>query len=231
VWPIADLISISRLVIAPVVPVVAISGYTRMTTALILCGLVSDAIDGTVARLSGPPGERGARLDSACDLAFYSMAIVAFVIAFPIARTELLGTFIITGASLLLPSVVGWLKFATIPSYHTILSRFVLVAFGIALLAFLLGGFMSLFRVAAALAVVAAIDDLVITMLLDKPASPIPHSLYLLRDGARTDPTLYHDETHPLPHGRRDILHRHHTGFRPVADWRRVRRRAREQLG
>lgn len=177
----ADALSLSRLVFAPVLPVVALAGMTRTLIGLIVWGLVSDAIDGTVARLTGSTGERGARLDSICDVVFYAMAILGFVIAVPVARTELLATFAVTAVALVVPSVIGWLKFGAMPSYHTVLSRLVLAAFGLGLLVFVTTGVTWPFRLGAILALASAVDDVLITLLLPEPRPHVPHVVALLR--------------------------------------------------
>jgi CDP-diacylglycerol--glycerol-3-phosphate 3-phosphatidyltransferase len=181
----ADALSLSRLAIAPVLPFVAASGAQRATLLLIACGLASDAVDGTVARWTGTAGERGARLDSLCDLAFYSSGIVSFGIAYSAPGNDLTFILALTAAALVVPSVFGWLKFGRVPSYHTLLSRLALVAFSVALLAFFVGGAAWPIRVAAALAVVSALEDMLITARLREPRSDVPHALSLTRNTQR----------------------------------------------
>jgi CDP-diacylglycerol--glycerol-3-phosphate 3-phosphatidyltransferase len=183
----ADALSLSRLAIAPALPFFAAAGDGVVTTALFAWGFGSDAVDGTIARRSGTAGPRGAQLDSACDLAFYSSALVSFGLANPGIRSGMLPAMVVTGTALVVPSVVGWLKFGRIPSYHTVLSRVAVGAFACALLAFFAAGTTWPLLAAVCVATVAALDDILITVLLREPRADVPWSLSLMR---RTRPPL-----------------------------------------
>jgi CDP-diacylglycerol--glycerol-3-phosphate 3-phosphatidyltransferase len=177
---VADLLTISRLAIAPALPVAAALAPPPVTMGLIGWGLFSDAADGVVARRTGTQSERGARLDSLSDVIFYPCALIAFLIAYPEVRS-LAVTWTLIGASQLVPSGYGWLKFGRLTSYHTALSRLVLVVLGVAFLVFITTGALWPVRVVGILAVVSALDDMLITALLPAWQANVPHAFSLLR--------------------------------------------------
>jgi phosphatidylglycerophosphate synthase len=185
---VADLLSMSRLAIAPALPVAAALAPPPVTVAMIGWGMLSDAADGLIARHTHTESDRGARLDSFCDVIFYSCALAAFLIAFPEVRA-LHTTWVAIGASLVIPSVYGWLKFSRLPSYHTFLSRFALVLLSASLLAFAATGAVWPFHVVGAAAIASAIDDMLITRMLPSWRSDIPHVLAIARENASSTPS------------------------------------------
>ncbi len=85
---------------------------------------VSDAIDGTVARITKTVSDIGARLDSVADLFFYAVMLLKI---FPILWEALPRSIWILVALILLARVlfylIGFIKTKALPSNHTILNK------------------------------------------------------------------------------------------------------------
>jgi phosphatidylglycerophosphate synthase len=83
---VANALSISRLVAGVALLVAAWLGATHVVLGLLLYALLTDAIDGQVARAFGTVSEQGAQLDSVADCVIYlTMPCVAWLL-FPVIR-------------------------------------------------------------------------------------------------------------------------------------------------
>ena len=71
-WTPPNLITLSRLFLAPVLLVLAYAGESTAFLALFCASLVTDIVDGKLARWLGQASEFGARLDSWADFATYT---------------------------------------------------------------------------------------------------------------------------------------------------------------
>jgi len=96
---------------------------TAFLVLYIICG-VSDAIDGTVARITGTASEFGAKLDSVADLMFYSIMVIRF---FPILLETVSGHIWFAIILIVLIRVTNYLVFAikhhAFVSNHTYLNK------------------------------------------------------------------------------------------------------------
>ena len=114
-----NLVSSLRILIAPVLLLLAILGLeTWFLAALIFSGL-TDVLDGYLARRLNMVTSLGARLDSWGDFTIYStMAACAWILWPEITQRELIFYSIIL-FSLLLPTLIGLIKFGKFSGYHT----------------------------------------------------------------------------------------------------------------
>jgi len=148
---------------------------------LLFACLISDVLDGFLARHLQLQSELGSRLDSWADAAIYlSMPLCAWWLWPDLIRAELLWVLAVV-ASVALPALAGLIKFGQTTSYHTWSAK--LAALGVASGALLMfvGGPVWLFRLATPLAVLAALEEIAITCLLRETHSNIPSLWHLLR--------------------------------------------------
>lgn len=166
-------LSALRILLAPVL--LALAWWGQPLAFLLLLGLTwwTDALDGYLARRLNQVTELGARLDSWGDLAMYlTIALGAWWLWPELLRRE--APFVITIlVSYLLPIVVGFIKFRRLTSYHTLLVKVAAVLLGIGVPVLLLFGVGWPLRLAAPLCVLAALEELAITLLLPGPRSDI----------------------------------------------------------
>ena len=174
-WTPADLLTISRMVAAPALIVVAAVGSLLLFACLALLGLATDAADGAVARALRCTSPQGARLDSRADFAFYCAMLAGLVMLFParfaIERTMLL--LVLVGY--LVPILVGWWKFKRLTSYHTALARVSIVLLSVVVPVWLWLGLVLPLRVVVAVYMLSAIEELVITFTLTWPRDNVVH--------------------------------------------------------
>jgi cardiolipin synthase (CMP-forming) len=165
-FTIPNLISIVRLLLVPVLFLLAREHQPTAFLSVLTCSLLSDSIDGFIARRLKQVTEFGAQLDSWADLANYtSLPVCAWWLWPQIMTSE--APFITTViVSYMGPVVAGVIKFGRLTSYHTWGAKITAVCMGVA--AILMFGFhlMWPFRVCTALSVVAALEEMAITTVL-----------------------------------------------------------------
>ena len=176
----ADRITVSRMLAAPLLPLVALGGATELFTGLVAYGLATDAIDGTVARALNHHSPRGAQLDSQADAIFYSASLLGLAVLFP---AQLAAEWSLATVALLAyvgPMVAALYKFGRLTSYHTILDRVSLVMLAPALFIWLWFDTILYLRIAVAVLVISAVEELLMTWNLQEPRDNVAHLFRLL---------------------------------------------------
>jgi phosphatidylglycerophosphate synthase len=116
---IPNILSGFRLVAAPFLLWFAWMGYSNLFLILLSVSLLSDSIDGFIARRLNVASDIGIRLDSWGDLATYlTVPICAWWLWPEILKREAFFVFVAIGAYVV-PILAGLAKFRRIPSYHT----------------------------------------------------------------------------------------------------------------
>jgi CDP-diacylglycerol--glycerol-3-phosphate 3-phosphatidyltransferase len=134
--------------------------------ALFLYALASDAIDGTVARKTGSASPLGARLDSIADAAVYLSVPPAALLLYPVLREREAITLVVILLGYVVPIAIGYAKYRRLTAYHTLAARAAGILLGIAFILFVALGLTWPLRVAAAILVISAIEEVAITALL-----------------------------------------------------------------
>jgi phosphatidylserine synthase len=180
-----NLLSGTRLLLAPVLLVQAWKGYSNAFIVLAVIAFVFDALDGPIARWLNQVSELGPRLDTWADLAIYTVLPACLWWLWPeIIRRELLFVTLIL-AGLLFPGITGLIRFRRLTSYHTWLVKFSVLVTAFSLLALILGGPAMPFRVASFVCLAAGLEEVLITLVLDKPRSDVRSLYHVLRDQTR----------------------------------------------
>lgn len=173
-WTLANALTLFRLAVAaPLMLVLAVAGQHELFVWLLLASFTSDAIDGTIARLGGQATPFGALLDSWADVAAYCAIAISVALLWPQLVLREWLPFAAIVISFVAPSLVGLLKFGRFTSYHTYLVKIAVAATAVGLLLLLSAGPAWPFRLAAGLAVLAALEEIGITMLLTAPRSDV----------------------------------------------------------
>lgn len=181
-WRLPNLLSAFRLVAAPVLALLALQGHREPFLWLLAVAFFTDAVDGTLARLTGQASRFGAMLDSWADVAVYTAVAVSMPLLWPhLVRQELIA-FTALVASFTLPALVGLLRFRHFTSYHTRLVKVAVAASAVGLFLMLLGVAAWPFRLAAGIAVLAALEEIAISLLLDEERSNVSGLLDVLRE-------------------------------------------------
>ena len=122
-WTIPNLITLYRLLMVPVILYFAISGREKLFAIFLVINLLSDIIDGYIARRFKMESEIGAKLDSFADNFNYVLAIIGFFIFKMDDLRPHLVSLIIFISMLLLTVIVPLIKFRKFPSFHLYVTK------------------------------------------------------------------------------------------------------------
>ena len=148
--------------------VAAAFGAARTCAELAAWALVSDALDGPLARALGVASERGARFDSAADCALYLSAPWVALGLSPWLRANASALSVAIFAAYAIPICYGMIKFGRLTSYHTAAARVAGVLVVVAALVVFVAHVAWPLYVAAALLVASAIEEIAITYTLEE---------------------------------------------------------------
>ncbi|NOT27722.1 MAG: CDP-alcohol phosphatidyltransferase family protein [Acidobacteria bacterium] len=165
---IANVLSGSRLVIAPLLLFAAWSGYTRLFLSSLVIALATDAVDGWVSRRLNQTSELGTKLDSWGDLALCFCVPLGVWWLWPdLVRRESLFVMAVL-ASYTIPGLFGLIKYRRIPSYHTRIAKIAAVLMGPSALILFLGGPAWPFHLSTLVVIVEALEEIAMTALLPR---------------------------------------------------------------
>ena len=178
-------ISLARLAAVPFLLLFAYLGLGTEFLMLLAAMLISDVVDGFLARTLGVTSRLGAKLDSWGDLGMYISLPVGVWWLWPEIIIEEAKVLALIGVSFALPLVVGLAKYRRLTSYHTWAAKAAAVAMGVAFIG--LFGFRDpfLFHIAAGLLVFESIEELMITATLPEWRSDVPTFLHAKRVAER----------------------------------------------
>ena len=168
-----NLLSIFRLVAAPFLIYLAWNGRHDYFLILLAISLVTDAIDGFIARKLGMTSELGAKLDSLGDLAIYfTVPLCAWWLWPEIVIREVYFVLLAIGAYCL-PIIFTLVKFGKIASYHTLAAKIQAVLISITVYILFIADIAWPFRLAVIFQFFVASEEIVITLLLPELKSNV----------------------------------------------------------
>jgi phosphatidylglycerophosphate synthase len=169
-----NLVSVFRLGMVPALAALAWSGQPRLFLIGLVTSLLSDVLDGWLARHCRVTSELGARLDSWGDLATYAtLPLFAWWLWPELLRAQ--APFLAVALiAYFTPTGVGLLRWRRLTSYHTWLAKGTALVMGVALLCLFAGGPAWPFQLAVAALVLEALEELAITAVLPRPRSNVP---------------------------------------------------------
>ena len=163
-WTVPNLLSASRLAMAPVLLFLAASGHREAFLWLLGAAFLTDAVDGAIARMTDQVTRFGAMLDSWADVSIYATIALSMALLWPeLLRTEGLAIAAVV-ASFAVPALVGLLRFGRFTSYHTVLVKVAVAVTAAGLFLMLLGLSPWPFRVGAMLSLLAGIEEIAISL-------------------------------------------------------------------
>ncbi|NOQ37005.1 MAG: CDP-alcohol phosphatidyltransferase [Methylococcaceae bacterium] len=182
-----NLLSCFRFAASPVLLWFAWHGNNHSFLILLAFAFLSDALDGFVARMTEQITELGATLDSWGDVITYlTIALSAWWLWPDVVKQEIFYVFLII-SSYLLPAIVGIAKFGSFTSYHTLTVKCAAVAMSLSLYLLFLTGWVWAFRISAFICLLAAIEEISITLILKEKQSNIRSLCAVLRSSNLRD--------------------------------------------
>jgi CDP-diacylglycerol--glycerol-3-phosphate 3-phosphatidyltransferase len=173
-FTIPNLLSLLRLVLTPVLLVLAWQGQEQLFLWVIACSLVSDVLDGLLARLLNQHTVLGVHLDSWADLSVYLATPLCVWWLWPeVVRQEAAWVLLVV-VGYVLPIPFGLLKYRRLTAYHTWAAKGVAWLLCIGALVLVLDGPSWPFRVAALTLAASALEEIALTLLLPTWTPNIP---------------------------------------------------------
>jgi cardiolipin synthase (CMP-forming) len=171
---IPNAISCARLLATPVLLAAALFHHRQLFTWLLLACLLSDILDGFIARLFNLRSRLGATLDSTADMIVLLLSAAGL---FVFQRDFLLahGATLLALVALYVAEVVAALwRYGRISSFHTILIRVAAYVQGVFLISLFLWGYNAwIFRLMVTFSAAALIEELVMLCLLPQYRSDV----------------------------------------------------------
>ena len=170
---IPNLLSGFRLIAAPFLLYLAWMGHPNLFLALLAVSLLSDSIDGFIARRLNEASELGTKLDSWGDLATYlTVPLCAWWLWPEILKREAFFVLLVIGAYIV-PLMAGFVKFQRLPSYHTWAAKTAAVLMSFAVLILFIVDIAWPFKCAAIVQALVACEEVAITLRLSKLESNV----------------------------------------------------------
>lgn len=176
-WTIPNILSLYRIIAAPFLVLCGWFGQPTLFFILLGSMLLTDALDGIIARVLNQTSHLGARLDTYGDILTYLSTLLAVWWLWPHIITNELNYMIAAALFYVIPALISLIKFGNLASYHTWITKLsaVLMAFGIALL--LLFENNRLFHIAVYFLILEMLENIIITLMLKEQKSDI-HSIW-----------------------------------------------------
>jgi CDP-diacylglycerol--glycerol-3-phosphate 3-phosphatidyltransferase len=159
-------LTIFRICSAPVLVVLAAMGKERFFLGLAIAALLSDVLDGALARRLGASSETGRMLDSWADLLIALVSFVGATLLWPDTIRREAWYFALVLTALVIPNAWGLLRFRRLLGYHTISAKGSGVILAISTLLLFTGLTPVPFRVAAFVEFAVAIEYIGISLIL-----------------------------------------------------------------
>jgi phosphatidylglycerophosphate synthase len=182
-WP--NLLSGARIALMPAVLLAAISGSRLWFLILVSASLATDALDGFLARRLNAFSDFGRKLDSAADYLTMMTGLAGIALLWPdIAQREL--RWIIAGLAAFFGVIVfGFVRLGHPPCYHTWTAKAGVAGCALSMIPLLTEWSAVPFHVMVVVQIVAAIEEVIISLLIPRHVGEMAtmwHALRLRRE-------------------------------------------------
>jgi len=183
-WP--NLITATRIALTPAVLMVAVAGSKPWFVGLITATLLTDALDGYLARRLNARSDLGRKLDSAADYLTLTIGLAGIALLWPEIMRREMPWIIAALVSFFAVIVVGFVRLGRAPCYHTWISKIGAVGCAFSLIPLLSGGTAAPFHALTMLQVIGGVEELLIVFLVPGHTGEMPtlwHAWRLRRAG------------------------------------------------
>jgi len=179
-----NLLSLLRLCLG--VSLVPLAGTQDRTLfiGLVILAFFLDLIDGPIARWTGQTSDYGAWLDSVADFSVYAGFIIGAWWLWPDIIAREAPWVALLAAAIFLPALAGYIKFRRATAYHTWLVKFAVLLTAPASVLLFLCDIATPFRIASAVSLLAGLEELAITLVLDRPRTNVRSLAYVMKSTA-----------------------------------------------
>lgn len=174
-------LSVLRIVLAPAWVAAAVLGAKAWFIALLATGLLTDGLDGYLARRLKAESELGRKLDSVADYVTMITGIAGIALLWPdIMRREL--PWVIAALVMFFAVVIyGLVRLGRAPCYHTWAAKTFAVACAVSLVPLLAGWAAWPFHVAVTLQILGGVEEMMIVRLVPEHRGEVATVWHALR--------------------------------------------------
>jgi cardiolipin synthase len=182
IWTIPNTLSIYRLVVVPLLIFLILQQQQTIFSVFFFISLITDILDGWIARRFGMESELGAKLDSWADTATYLAGFWA-VFRFKWQEISPHSLWMLAFAiAWLLLYLVMFIKFRSIIGLHTYSFKITAYLQGACMMGLLWFGFWEwLYYLAIGWGILSCLEEIVIVLLLPAPQTDVKGLFWLLR--------------------------------------------------
>ena len=183
IYTVPNLLSFYRLLAFPLILWFIISGKERLFAIFLIITLVTDFLDGLIARVFNQETALGAKLDSFADDLTYVLAFTGlFVFRGDVLRPHLI-SFVIFIGFLVGSVVLALIKFRTTPSFHlysTKIGGYIQAAFFICL--FTIGFIPAVYYIMILWGILSAVEHMIIQLIIPEMRSNVRGLYWVLKE-------------------------------------------------
>jgi len=183
IWTIPNIITFYRLLAFPVILFFILTKNEKLFVVFLIINLLSDAIDGYIARKFKMETEFGARLDSIADNLTYVLAFTGIFVfkledlmPYIVSLSVYIGLLIITVAL----SLVKFKRFPSLHLYTTKINGYVQGIFMICL--FTVGLIPLIYYTVITLGIIGAVESIVIQLIISEMRSNVKGLYWVIRE-------------------------------------------------
>lgn len=187
IYSIPNILSFLRLALVPVLIGLALVKAGQLFLWVLAFSLLSDVLDGYLARKLNQVSELGAKLDSWGDVLTYASMIFGLFSIWPSIFADQAPFLFAAMLSFTVPVAVALRKFGGYPSYHTWGAKIAAVLIAPAYYVLILYGYDDFFRLVILFHILVAIEEMIITIILKQRRSNVRSVLSLLRELSTQD--------------------------------------------
>lgn len=169
-----NLLSATRIVLMPAVLLTAMGGLKPWFIGLLVAGLLTDALDGYLARRLHAQSELGRKLDSFADYLTMITGIAGIALLWPAIMQRELRWVTVGLVAFFAVVVYGFVRLGRAPCYHTWASKALAVACGLSIIPLLAEWSALPFHVAMALLVACGGEEIAIAILVPWHEGEVP---------------------------------------------------------
>lgn len=179
-----DYLSIFRIIAAILLLVLALYGFRLVFAGLLLIGLLTDALDGYIARKKNMTTKHGAYLDSIGDACIFLGSFIGIVIFETVFFAQFLIVLLIAGGLYLLQLGLAFWKYGKPSSFHTYSAKTAAVVQGIFLTSTaFFGPWEWLFFISIFISILETLEEIILLMMFKKPVTNVKGLFWVLKEG------------------------------------------------
>ena len=183
-WTIPNVISLYRLLVFPYVLYLVLSGKESLFSIFITISLISDILDGFIARRFNMETKVGAKLDSWADTGTYILAFLAVYFFKWADFSQHVVPLVAFAVVMIISYSVVFIKFKGLIGLHTYLFKITgYVQGGFFVILFLWGFNLWLYYIAVFTGFAACVEEIIIILMLNEPRSNVKGLYWVIRNG------------------------------------------------